>query len=228
MYEISIDLDKDEEEIVELKTITRPTRNTACWEYFNSLQLNIFNSESQEHREVTRNYCVYPGCNVSYSSTVTTSCLRNHLKNEHDIDADTRVSGKSKKEKATAAEQNQLKELITLFIISSGIFTKKTMYSNAFLLITDFLQGFAFDVVANPEFVNLLKFCFNKNADFDMPGRRSFSSHVKQLANDKCLNIMAQLEKVSKIALTTDVWTSINQKCGYIGITAHFMENFKL
>jgi len=99
------------------------------------------------------------------------------------------------REKATVVQQNTLKRLMTLFIVSSGL---------------------AFSVVESQEFINMLDFLSEANCEFEIPKRRTIAAQVTKIAAEKRVEIKSKLDIPKKIALTTDVWTSMKQKIVYI------------
>jgi len=76
--EISVSLEPEIEELVDVQLVERTHYNAPCWDYFNYLKLKIMNEETSEIRELTRHYCVYPDCTSSYSDTVSTGHLTKH------------------------------------------------------------------------------------------------------------------------------------------------------
>ncbi|CAH9089409.1 unnamed protein product [Cuscuta europaea] len=61
---------------------------------------------------------------------------------------------------------------------------------------------------------------------FKCPSRNTLKSDVmKVYAEEKCKVIHLLEECDCRVAITTDVWTSSNQKRGFMAITAHFIDN---
>ena len=61
--------------------------------------------------------------------------------------------------------------------------------------------------------------------DFNGMSRNTFKSKVMKLYEvEKSRTMMMLDENTSRIALTTDMWTS-NQKKGYMVVTAYFIDN---
>uniref|UniRef100_A0A803N135 BED-type domain-containing protein n=1 Tax=Chenopodium quinoa TaxID=63459 RepID=A0A803N135_CHEQI len=61
---------------------------------------------------------------------------------------------------------------------------------------------------------------------FKAPSRNTTKDILKRYEIEK-ENVIVMVRKAkSRIALTTDMWTSSNQKKGYMAVTAHFIDNF--
>ena len=186
------------------------------------------NKETSEIRELKRHYCVYPDCTSSYSDSVSTGHLTKHLKEKHGMKIDSCNIRQTIREKATVVQQNTLKRLMTLFIVSSGNFYHRFISKAIFIKFLIKFEGLAFSVVESQEFINMLDFLSEANCEFEIPKRRTIAAQVTKIAAEKRVEIKSKLDIPKKIALTTDVWTSMKQKIAYLGITAHFLQDFKL
>lgn len=64
--------------------------------------------------------------------------------------------------------------------------------------------------------------------NFVLPSRKKIKSLSRKHAAKKREDIIKSLEKVKKIAITTDAWTSTKQRLGFLGITVHYYKKFIL
>ena len=63
---------------------------------------------------------------------------------------------------------------------------------------------------------------------YQMPSRKYLSNILLSNRHDKiCTDIICKLSKVSQICLTMDIWSN-RQMHSFLGVTAHFINNFHL
>ena len=74
-------------------------------------------------------------------------------------------------------------------------------------------------------FIN--KLC-SLNCNYSVPKRKKIKKVVKFLADDQREKVKKSFENIENVAVTTDYWTSVKQKIGYVGLTVHFFEGFAL
>ncbi|KAJ0432485.1 putative transcription factor/ chromatin remodeling BED-type(Zn) family [Helianthus annuus] len=74
------------------------------------------------------------------------------------------------------------------------------------------------------------KFVCGLQPFFKVPSRNTLKSNIMKIFEYEKQKTMRILEKnTSRIAITTDMWTSSNQKKGFMAITAHFVDdNWKM
>jgi hypothetical protein len=69
------------------------------------------------------------------------------------------------------------------------------------------------------------KFVNNLQPLFKIPTRNTIRSDVVKLYKEKMTNTMNKLDKnEGRVAITTNMWTTDNQKKGYMAVTAHFVD----
>ena len=76
------------------------------------------------------------------------------------------------------------------------------------------------------EHIGFKQFCLSLQPMFKMVSRNTIKSDIVKIYNYEKVKTMKMIEKnKSKIAFTTDMWTSSNQKRGYMVVTAHFIDD---
>ncbi|OWM86431.1 hypothetical protein CDL15_Pgr021518 [Punica granatum] len=74
------------------------------------------------------------------------------------------------------------------------------------------------------EFVGFQNFCASLQPCFKMPSRDEIKRDIRSIHNVKKANVYEVLEKVqSRIAITSDIWTS-DQRKDYLSISAHYLD----
>ena len=70
------------------------------------------------------------------------------------------------------------------------------------------------------------KYCHTLQPMFKMVSRNTLKNDILQIYETEKEKTMKLLEKTkSRVAITTDMWTSNNQRKGYMAITTHFIDN---
>ncbi|KAH7663286.1 Ribonuclease H-like protein [Dioscorea alata] len=70
------------------------------------------------------------------------------------------------------------------------------------------------------------KYSANLQPLFKIPSRNTIKKDImKMYANEKSKIIDLLKKNLSKVAITTDMWTASNQKKGFMAITGHFIDN---
>ena len=76
------------------------------------------------------------------------------------------------------------------------------------------------------EHIGFKQFCSSLQPMFKMVSRNTIKSDIMKIYNYEKVKTMKMIEKnQSKIAFTTDMWTSSYQKRGYKVVTAYFINN---
>jgi hypothetical protein len=89
-------------------------------------------------------------------------------------------------------------------------------------------EGLSFRSIENRYFNEFCQKLSQYNIDYKLPKRKAVLKEVNRLAIRKKTSITNELSNKAAVAITTDCWTSKNQKLGYIGITAHYFDQFIL
>ena len=115
-----------------------------------------------------------------------------------------------------------------------GIFTPPKKYSafdrrqqnlNDALVLFVSCDLIPFSVVDSPYFRGLLEAA---NPSYQVPTRKHLVNRLLQEKhNEVRMNIKSRLEKADWVSVTLDIWSS-RQMRSYIGITGHFIDNWKL
>ncbi|CAN1763530.1 Putative AC transposase [Linum perenne] len=70
------------------------------------------------------------------------------------------------------------------------------------------------------------RFCCSLQPLFKVPSRNTMKKHILTMFGVERSRICKELnDNISRIAVTTDMWTPTNQKRGYMAVTAHYIDN---
>jgi hypothetical protein len=148
---------------------------------------------------IANSICNY--CGKVYTSKTSTGTLKTHLKEKHpNIFCDIKhipvnINPYNKKER-------------TIYHIS--------------LIHWIILSQQPFSVVDEKSFIELIH---QLNPRYHVPTRQFVKRYIKQLFEFRLRNLSIDLKKItSKVALTADMWTSINN-CAFLGVTLHWIDN---
>ena len=62
---------------------------------------------------------------------------------------------------------------------------------------------------------------------FMCPSRNTLKNDIMRIYNEERDKVMSLIENInSRVAITTDMWTSSNQKRGFMVVTTHFIDKF--
>ncbi|CAN0926831.1 Zinc finger BED domain-containing protein RICESLEEPER 1 [Linum grandiflorum] len=76
------------------------------------------------------------------------------------------------------------------------------------------------------DYVGVRRFASSLNPAFNMVSRNTIKDDIVSIHEEGKAKVMNELERTSsKVALTTDMWTSTNKKKGFMVITAHFIDD---
>jgi hypothetical protein len=76
------------------------------------------------------------------------------------------------------------------------------------------------------EHIGFREFCASMQPLFKVVSRNTIKNDIMKIYNSEKENTMKLLSKnQSRIAITTDMWTSSNQNKGYMTVTAHFIDD---
>ncbi|CAN1787218.1 Zinc finger BED domain-containing protein DAYSLEEPER [Linum perenne] len=84
------------------------------------------------------------------------------------------------------------------------------------------LHGFPLSIVS---YVGVRSFLRCLQPAFKVVSRNTVKSYILKVYDEGRTLVMMELERnVSRIAVTTDMWTSNNNKRGFMVVTAHFID----
>jgi hypothetical protein len=80
--------------------------------------------------------------------------------------------------------------------------------------------------LAMVEHIGFREFCASMQPLFKVVSRNTIKNDIMKIYNSEKENTMKLLSKnQSRIAITTDMWTSSNQNKGYMTVTTHFIDD---
>ncbi|CAN1320638.1 Putative AC transposase [Linum perenne] len=75
-------------------------------------------------------------------------------------------------------------------------------------------------------YVGVRRFIRSLQPAFKIVSRNTIKSDIIKVYNEGKTHIMIELERtMSRVAVTTDMWTSNNNKRGFMVVTAHFIDD---
>ncbi|CAN1129368.1 Putative AC transposase [Linum perenne] len=76
------------------------------------------------------------------------------------------------------------------------------------------------------EHLHFKRFCYSLQPLFNVPLRNTLKRDVMRLYLDERDNIQRLIDSTKgRVAITTDMWTTSNQRKCYIAVTAHYLDN---
>nr|XP_055030442.1 E3 SUMO-protein ligase ZBED1-like [Misgurnus anguillicaudatus] len=192
--------------------VVKKGTNSPIWQYF-----GFRPNERGQPRDTSEVVCRICGQVIRAKDAQTTN-LHDHLRVHHPAQYSSLPVSSSR---TTELRRNQP----TL----SEAFAKVTKYkrdSERWKQCTDAVTRYlakemvSFNTVEKSAFKAMLQI-FDKQ--YELPGRKFFSkTAVPKLYNDIRANILAELDDVEYLALTTDMWSSCNMM-PYMSVTAHYV-----
>ncbi len=136
-------------------------------------------------------------CNKCESKkSVSTNALRKHVKNFH---PETKSKITDYYEKRDKQNKKDLRECLMRFVV---------------------MERHAFSIIEEPDFIILLK-CLSP--DIGISSGKTIERDIFENFNEKKSKLIQMFSEFNfKIAITTDIWTSIANR-PYLAITAHFV-----
>jgi hypothetical protein len=138
-------------------------------------------------------------CTFKRKHSTTTTRLNEHLANVHGL------SPFKKSLRVNKSETHTMHTLLVYFIIGAAL---------------------PFSIIENNYFI---KFVSALNSVYKLPNRKKLAELIEEIYDHKRTIIRNQLDSAKSISITTDSWTSHNQKKSFISLSSHFInECFKL
>ncbi|CAN1338929.1 Putative AC transposase [Linum perenne] len=76
------------------------------------------------------------------------------------------------------------------------------------------------------EHLHFKRFCYSLQPLFNVPSRNILKRDVMRLYFDERAKIQRLIDSSKgRVAITTDMWTTSNQRKGYMAVTAHYIDN---
>ncbi|CAN1789751.1 Putative AC transposase [Linum perenne] len=76
------------------------------------------------------------------------------------------------------------------------------------------------------EHLHFKRFCYSLQPLFNVPSRNTLKRDVMRLYRDERAKIQRLIDSSKgRVAITTDMWTTSNQRKGYMAVTAHYLDN---
>ncbi|KAI2662058.1 E3 SUMO-protein ligase ZBED1 [Labeo rohita] len=186
--------------------------NSPIWQYF-----GFRTNERGQPRDTSEVVCRICGQVIRAKDAQTTN-LHDHLRVHHPAEYSSLPVSSSR---TTEPRRNQP--------TVSEVFAKITKYKRErerWKQCTDAVTRYlakemvSFNTVEKSTFKAMLQ-TFDKQ--YELPGRKYFSkTAVPKMYNDIRANILAELDDVEYLALTTDMWSSCNMM-PYMSVTAHYV-----
>ncbi|XP_015795478.1 zinc finger BED domain-containing protein 4-like isoform X1 [Tetranychus urticae] len=153
-------------------------------------------------------------CSASIKSCGNTTNLMAHLRSKHPmvIKVNEDIPSKQPKINDCISEINSIKSGAKAKIIEDALVW---YISNNFQ---------AFNIVEDLEFRRLFKVII---PSFSMPSRKKISGATFKMYQNKKELVTTHLKTINYISITTDLWTDGYNSKSYIGVTGHFIDNYR-
>ncbi|XP_074603936.1 E3 SUMO-protein ligase ZBED1-like [Brevipalpus obovatus] len=166
-------------------------------------------------------------CYKRYQHSGNTSNLRKHLKNAHNKDpsassaASSSVSGRS-----TPSSMPSLSTIDSIFqdVSSMQSGDKKEKITNA-ITIMIVKDNLPFDHVGGSGFELLMK---ELAPHYQVPNRKSIGRRIDVLYDEMFQLKQAEVSALKNISITFDLWKDTQNQVSYIGVTGHYIKDWKL
>ena len=135
-------------------------------------------------------------CSFKRKHSSTTTLLNKHLASEHEI------SSFKNSVKVNKSESLNLHTLLVYFIIGAAL---------------------PFSIIENKYFI---KFVGALNSVYKLPNRKKLQELIDEIYNHKRAIIKEQLDSAKAVSITSDSWTSKNQKKSFISLSSHYINEF--